>query len=176
MKINSKNKYMGHFAPYIFILILLSSLLFISVKSSKDYIVLKNKSGNYLEIIEIKNDVFFRINFRHSVNKGLVIEEFDIDLNDNKIRLKKGSFESYGAGMLDSIENKMEFIDDKDMNVISFDYVWQDSVSYTSGGIAKHKLIYEDNIVDFFELNPYKSIKISVEKLSVLKRILLLWR
>ena len=43
------------------------------------------------------------VGFRHSVNKGLIREVYRLDPENRLITLEEGYFQSYGAGMIDTI-------------------------------------------------------------------------
>lgn len=160
----------GQRAPYIFIAGLIIILLF-SIK--KDFIVFSNKSGEILGALPAVSDEF-RVEFRHSVNKGMVIENYRIDFSKNKIYLYKAEFESYGAGMLDEVDETMKFYTNDKMQIVEFSENWIDNVSYLPAGIAKHTFYYSDNKIDFYKNWGSEGIKISVMDLNFIQS--LKWR
>lgn len=155
----------GQKAPYIFIAVLFITLLF-SIK--KDYIVFSDKSGEILGVLPAVADEF-RVEFRHSVNKGMVIENYRIDISKNRIYLYKAEFESYGAGMLDEVDETMKFYTNDKMQVVEFSENWIDSVSYLPAGIAKHTFYYADNEIDFYKNWGSQGIKISISDLNFIQ-------
>lgn len=165
-----KNKIKGQKAPYIFISIIfiLIIIIFLLLSIKKDYVVLSSKSGDILAILPYKSDEF-RVEFRHSVNKGMVIENYRIDFEKNKFYLYKAEFESYGAGMLDEVDETMKFYTNDKMQVVEFSENWIDSVSYLPAGIARHIFYYGDNEIDFYKNWGSEGIRISILDLNFLQ-------
>lgn len=165
-RMSNKIKRWGLFALSVFLLGILALLPF------RNAIILTGDSG-ILTKIPLKADDFFEVEFRHSVNKGLVIERFEVDLGDQSLSLVTGWFESYGAGMMDSITAEMKISQDRDMMRIDFPPVHQELVVYRSAGIAGHRLIYEGKAFPFHERWGEQAIRISVGRMSLLDQLLL---
>ena len=127
-------------------------------------IILKDAKGKTLAEIPLGEADYFEVEFRHSVNKGLVRERYHIDSADNTISLETGWFESYGAGMMDTISEDMVMTEEDDMLRIDFPEQKLPYITYRSAGIANHKMTYQDNEIYFFEKWPYQSIQISIDK------------
>lgn len=163
MKISKKSQ-VGLIA--LSVLIGLSAFVFVNF-SKEDCIVLKDDKDKVLMKIPLDETDFFEVEFRHSVNKGLVRERYRINQEEQAISLSTGWFENYGAGMMDTIGDDMVMTEDGDMLKIEFPEQSLPYVIYRSAGIADHKLNYHGREIRFFEKWPYQSIKISVEKLTI---------
>ncbi len=130
-------------------------------------LVLETREGKFLKVYSLNEGDYFEITFRHSVNKGLITERYQLDRQDGTIFLKYGWFENYGAGMMDTIEPNMKMTQDGDRLRIEFAQNKVENVKFASAGIANHNFIYGDNKVNFFENYPYKTITIGIKKLSI---------
>lgn len=134
-------------------------------------ISLKDQEGKLLQVIPLQEKDYFEIEFRHSVNRGLVQERYEIDRAACSIYLSTGWFENYGAGMMDTLGEGMVMTEDGDSLKIDFPKQEMTSVTYRSAGIANHTMTYGDTTIHFFENWPYQSITISIEKTNLLHRI-----
>ncbi len=132
-----------------------------------DKLVLETKDGKLLKSYNLNESDYFEITFRHSVNKGLITERYQLDKHSGLIFLKYGWFENYGAGMMDTIDENMKMIQDGDRLRIEFPENKVKSVNFASAGIANHIFTYGNNEFNFFENYPYKTINISIKKLSI---------
>lgn len=130
-------------------------------------LVLETKEGKLLKSYSLNEGDYFEITFRHSVNKGLITERYQLEKSEGLIFLKYGWFENYGAGMMDTIDENMKLIQDGNRLRIEFPQNKVQSVNFASAGIANHVFIYGDNEFNFFENCPYKTINISIKKLSI---------
>ena len=128
---------------------------------------LRTSDGELVSSFSPDNGAYFDIQFRHSVNKGLITERYFLDTDTGKINLTSGWFESYGAGMMDTIDENMKMTEDGDSLRIDFPSNWIESVNFASAGIANHVFIYGENKLRLYELRPYKTINISIEKTSL---------
>lgn len=134
-------------------------------------LVLSGRDGEILKSYSIKTADYFDITFRHSVNKGLITERYELNKNDNTIFLTYGWFENYGAGMMDTIDENMKMTPDGDMLKIEFPKKEVQSVKFASAGIANHIFIYGDEKFNLFENYPYKTIDIGIKKISLIQLI-----
>ncbi len=125
-----------------------------------------NKNGDILKSIDASSADSFEISFKHSVNKGIVREEYHINELNNSFYLKNAWFESYGAGMLDEIPKNVKMTEDGDFLKLEFQKENLSSVSYAAAGFAGHKLKIKNNVIDLFELSPYKTIIIKIEHIT----------
>lgn len=137
----------------------------------KDSICLRDENAKILLQVPVKNRETFDIQFRHSVNKGMIVERYEVDTKEGKIALVTGFFESYGAGMLDTVPENVKFKEENGMMRLDFEPVFQDDVIYRSAGIANHEFICGEKRYRLFDISPYKAINISVEKMSIIKYI-----
>lgn len=160
----------GHIAPCVFVIAIISIFLY-----KVPYLTLSDRYDNILYLSSIISDEI-KISFRHSVNKGMVIETYIIDKNSNKIFLDKAEFESYGAGMLDEIEDDMVFSTNEKMQIIKYKKKLENNVTYMAAGIAKHIFEYNNDVIDLYEKFGNSSIKIEVKKLNYIEYIFNKWR
>ncbi|MGB5823354.1 MAG: DUF1850 domain-containing protein [Proteocatella sp.] len=151
------NKQMGLRVLSVLLLILL--LLFVPFLERLN---LKTRDGEFIESYSLENSDYFDVKFRHSVNKGMVIERYELDKENKLIYLKSGWFESYGVGMMDTLDETMKMVEDGDMYRIDFAQNKVKSVNYASAGIARHVFTYGKNEISFYEVCPYKTINISI--------------
>ena len=151
-------------------LIALSVLIIIFLSFNFPFItrlVLESKDGKCIKSYSLNKGEYFEINFNHSVNKGYITERYQLDKNDDSIYLKYGWFENYGAGMMDTIDDTMEMIEDENRLRIEFPERRLRNVKFSSAGIANHILVYGDEKFDFFKQYPYKTITIGLKKISI---------
>ncbi len=114
------------------------------------------------------------VDFTHSVNKGRIREVYRINPAARRLTLEKGYFQSYGAGMLDTLEDTdgMNFRQEGDFFVLDFKPDWQKSIRYIGGNIARHVFVYGEDRVDVGELYPRKAFSVSVSRRSLLQKLL----
>ncbi len=157
----------------IFLPILLFALLIILawLIPIKTELVLSDKNGTVLKVIDVASNQDFEISFKHSVNKGIVREKYHINSFEDSFYLQTGWFESYGAGMLDQIPEDVKMSEDGQFLRLDFPQKNLSSVSYAAAGFAGHKLQLADTVIDFFELNPYKTIIIKVKHRTLISMI-----
>lgn len=159
MRLNKRQK------SVFMLLCIILSLSFVYGNSNQEYqILLRDDDGVVEKRISLGEEDYFDVVFRHSVNRGLIIERYTFDREGQKISLTSAWFENYGAGMMDAIEEGMSMVEDGNMLRIDFPDWPLSSITYRSGGIANHKFIYEDQTIDFFEEWPYKAVTIGLEK------------
>lgn len=132
---------------------------------------LKTRDGEFIKSYSLKNGNYFEVHFRHSVNKGLIIERYQLDKKSGLIYLKNGWFENYGAGMMDTIDEDMKIFDDGNMMRIDFPENKIESVNFASAGIADHTFIYGKNRISLYEEYPYKTINFGIEDTSYIEII-----
>lgn len=144
--------------------------LLVFVPSRLD-LVIKNKKNKVLERIPVGNAQYFDISFRHSVNRGEIIERYRIDGKTRTFYLETGWFESYGAGMMDSLAEGVEMSEEG--RYLRLDFPRKDlrEVSYAAAGIANHRLEMGKNRLYLFEANPYKTDIIFLDRSSLFERI-----
>ena len=128
---------------------------------------LRTADGGIVSSFSTENGDYFDIQFRHSVNKGLITERYFLDKATGRICLTSGWFENYGAGMMDTIDEGMNMTEDGDRLRIDFPQRWIDSVNFASAGIANHIFMYGNDKLRLYELRPYKTINIRIEKTSL---------
>lgn len=133
-----------------------------------DRLVLETRNHEILKSYSLKKGDYFDIKFRHSVNKGLIIERYMLNKKDGLIFLEYGWFENYGAGMMDTIDEDMKMEADGDLLKITFPKEEIKSVKFAAAGIANHIFIYGDEEFNLFDNCPYKTIDIGIKKLSLL--------
>lgn len=152
---------------YLLIVLIVLFLLFAPLIPAS--IVLS--SGNLVIYESFIGSDICEITFRHSVNKGLVREVYVLSSDMLMLTLKTGYNESFGAGMIDTIETAqgLNFRKEGNWFVLDFPENWKKEVHYIGGNIAKHRFLYEDTAVDIGDLRSQKPFAISVEKRSLLK-------
>lgn len=141
-------------------------IIILSFMPATQRLNLRTADGGIVSSFSTENGDYFDIQFRHSVNKGLITERYFLDTDTGKINLTSGWFESYGAGMMDTIDENMKMTEDGDSLRIDFPSNWIESVNFASAGIANHVFIYGENKLRLYELRPYKTINISIERTS----------
>lgn len=158
---NKQMKQMGLRALSVLLLVVLLLLVPFSERLN-----LRTRDGELIESYSLKNGDYFDVKFRHSVNKGMVIERYELDRANGLIYLKSGWFESYGVGMMDTLDETMTMVEDGNMYRIDFEQNKVKSVNYASAGIARHVFIYGKKQILLYEVCPYKTINISMENTS----------
>lgn len=129
---------------------------------------LKSRDAELIKSYSLRNGKYFQIQFRHSVNRGIVVEEYQIHKKDKLINLERGWFENYGAGMMDTLGEGMTMTEDSNMLRIDFPENMVESVNFAAAGIANHIFTYGDKQIALYEEYPYKTINIRVEKQNYL--------
>lgn len=114
------------------------------------------------------------VDFRHSVNKGLIREVYRLDPENKLITLEEGYFQNYGAGMIDTVYDTadMNFRQEGDFYILDFKPEWKASIGYIGGNIAGHIFKYGDDMLEIGTLRPKQPFSISISRRSVLKRLL----
>lgn len=113
--------------------------------------------------------------FRHSVNKGLVREIYRLDAEQCRIALVQSYNQSFGAGMLDTVEDTAQYnfrSDGGEYYIMDFPAIWQEQINYIGGNIAGHTFFYEEDILPIGEERPKQPFRISVQKRSLLEKVL----
>ncbi|RPF43207.1 uncharacterized protein DUF1850 [Hydrogenoanaerobacterium saccharovorans] len=114
----------------------------------------------------------FEVQFRHSVNKGLIREVYKIDAERLTITLDKGYFESYGAGMIDTVPPEVTYSSDEQFVILDFADHYRHQIDYTAGIVSQHMFYYEDKSLVLYKLAPRKPVAITVRKASAVQRLL----
>lgn len=153
------------------ILLLLFTIALILFVPSKLSLVVQDKSGRDVSILPVENASYFEVSFRHSVNKGMIMERYEMDLEQKTFYLKTGWFQSYGAGMMDSVVEGVQMTEEGDFLRLDFPKKELHQVSYAAAGIANHKLSIGENEIFLFEENPYKTSIISLQRTSLFQRL-----
>ena len=156
----SKIRRWGLPALSVFFFILLAGLVPI-----KNGIVLQGDRG-ILTKIPIESGDYFEMQFRHSVNRGLVIERYEVDGESRSLSLVTGWFESYGAGMTDTIDDGMKISEDRGMLRIDFPSQEMKQVVYRPAGIAGHRLMVGEKNFLIYEHWGGQAVRISVGRLN----------
>ncbi|MEG1849362.1 MAG: DUF1850 domain-containing protein [Oscillospiraceae bacterium] len=114
------------------------------------------------------------VDFRHSVNKGLIREVYRIDPDHRRITLERSYNQSFGAGMLDTVPDTegLNFHQEGDYYRMDFPVNWQSEIRYIGGSIAGHTFVYDGKTLDLGAKHPRKAFIISVERRSLLGRLL----
>lgn len=102
------------------------------------------------------------VDFRHSVNKGMIREIYQINREQCQLALKTGYFENYGAGMLDTVPDHVGFREEDGYLVLDFPLQYKDSFTYRAGPEAGHTILYGTDVLPIYQMIPMKSFKISV--------------
>lgn len=131
-------------------------------------------SGGKIRYEKIITSTECEVGFRHSVNKGLIREVYRLDPKNKLITLEEGYFQSYGAGMIDTIYETadMNFRQEGDFYILDFKPEWKASIGYIGGNIAGHTFTYGDDIIEIGKLYPRQSFSISISRRSIFKRLL----
>lgn len=152
-------------------LLLLCTIALILLVPSELSLVIQNKNGNNIAILPIEDASYFEVTFRHSVNKGLITERYEMDLDNRTFYLKTGWFESYGAGMMDSLAEGVKMTEEGKFLRLDFPKQELQQVSYAAAGIANHKLSIGNHEIFLFQKNPYKTSIISLKRTNLVQRI-----
>lgn len=109
----------------------------------------------------------FTVTFTHSANKGQITESYRF--LDSGFTLETGTFESYGAGMLDQLPEGVTMQNEGDRMRVFFplDPMWE--LSMIPGSIANHTLSGEGYSVNLAELSAYSGIVIRHESVSIVE-------
>lgn len=135
-------------------------------------------SKNLVLFEQIIDDSFCEIVFRHSANKGLVREVYLLSASRCMLTLHTAYNQSFGAGMTDTLETVegLNFRSENGWFVLDFPAEWRSEINYIGGDIAGHQFIYKDNVIRLGELYSQKPFTLSVEKRSIIGRLLKLRR
>lgn len=150
--------------------ILMAVLLFAPVWGTS----LVLSSGEQVLFEKKVTDDVCEVKFRHSVNKGLIREVYRIDPENKKIALVQSFNQSFGAGMLDTVEDTAPFdfrFNGTDYYVMDFPAEWQNQINYIGGNIAQHVFIYQDAVVNVGLEHPKKPFSISARQRSLFKKL-----
>lgn len=135
------------------------------------HITIRTKEGELLRSLVLE-EYQFRVSFLHSVNRGLVVEEYTVFPNTLHFYLSVGKFESFGAGMLDEVPSNTSLEYDDTFLIVRFPLeATQSEVFYASAGIANHTVSSGKREIQLFEVNPNKTSVLSVERRSILDTI-----
>ena len=123
---------------------------------------------------EFVDDRHFEVGFRHSINKGYVREIYRIDPKTCRLTLEKGYYQSFGAGMIDTVQDSegLNFRREGDYYVLDFPPNWQKKIPYIGGNIAGHIFIYDGDEIPFGTLYPRQPFTIFVKRRSILEWII----
>lgn len=113
----------------------------------------------------------FTVSFTHSANKGQVTESYRF-LEHNKFTLSEGTFESYGAGMLDQLPNNVTMEDNGDNLLLHFPEQPVGELDIIPGEIASQVLVGNGYSVNLSQISAYEQIKISRENMTLLQLFL----
>lgn len=152
-------------------LFLLSLILFLFFFPLKTSLCIRQKNGELIRYYDLKHQDYFQIEFCHSVNKGLIKERYSIDFSSCDFYLKTAWFESYGAGMLDSVPEDVVIQEEGSFLRLDFPVKRLKYIAYAAAGIANHKIIVGSDEIELFNINPYKTSFITVEKMSIFDQI-----
>lgn len=136
--------------------------------------LLVTSSGTLLYEQTVKADTC-EVMFRHSVNKGLIREIYRIDSKNCRIALVQSYNQSFGAGMLDTVEDTAPFhfrSDGGQYYIMDFPAIWQEQINYIGGNIAGHVFSYQDDVIHIGEERPKQPFRISVKKRSIVDKVL----
>lgn len=150
---------------------MLSLILFLFFFPLKTNLCIRCRKGNLIKYYDLSHSTYFQIEFCHSVNRGLVKERYSIDFKSLEFYLETAWFENYGAGMLDSVPTGVTIREEGDFLKLDFPEMRLKSIAYAAAGIANHKIIVGDEEIELFQINPYKSSFITVEKMSIFDQI-----
>ncbi len=154
----------------IFLLLIL--VFFIFMLPIRTDLLITTTDGELVKSVTVKDTDYFEVSFRHSVNKGLVIEKYHINRFRNSFYLETGWFESYGAGMLDELPENVEMTDDGKFLKLDFPKENLTNVWYSAAGFAGHKIKVGDTTLDLFEINPYKKSEIKIRQITIFKTLI----
>lgn len=108
----------------------------------------------------------FAVTFTHSANKGQITENYNF-LSDGAFALKTGTFESYGAGMLDQLPKGVTMQDEGDRLRLYFPPSPMSELPMIPGEIANHILSGDGYEVNLAKLSAYHRIIIRHETVSI---------
>lgn len=153
------------------VLLLLPLFLFVCLVPLISHVTIRSREGILLQSIRLEKNLFY-VTFKHSVNKGQVIEIYTVNPKTNSFYLSEGKFENFGAGMLDDVPKDAVLRYDNTFLVITFQKKGEQSqVLYGAAGIANHLLCSGLTCVSLYDINPNKTSVISIEKRSILDTI-----
>lgn len=112
----------------------------------------------------------FTITFTHSANKGQITESYRF-LREGGFTLETGTFESYGAGMLDQLPQGVTMEDEGDRLRLFFPPAPMQELSMIPGAIASHTLSGEGYSLNLANLSAYSGIVIRCESISVVEML-----
>ena len=128
-------------------------------------------SGGRVLYAKFVGDRQLEVSFRHSINKGYVREIYRIYPETCRLTLEQGRFQSFGAGMIDTVQTSegLNFRQEGDYYVLDFPPDWQEAVSYIGGDIAGHVLHYGGEEIPFGTHYPRQPFTLKVVRRSILE-------
>lgn len=131
---------------------------------------IKTSDGHQMLWIQTGNPTGFTVDYTHSANKGRVTESYHC-LAGGGFTLATATFESYGAGMLDTLPDGVTMEDMGDHKKLTFPENPVQGLTMIPGQIAKQKLYCGLSEISLAELSPYKRITIRQQNLSLLQAL-----
>lgn len=98
--------------------------------------------------------------YRHSVNKGLVVERFAFDAGQGELWLTTGLFENFGAGMMDTVPDGIQHGFEEGFVRLDFPKNPQPVLRFIPGGEAKQTFRYGGEEVALYELAYHRTVEL----------------
>lgn len=129
-------------------------------------LTLSSAQGELLAAFPASGGETFEVSFRHSVNKGTVIERYSVDWQSRTLWLQTGLFENYGAGMMDTVEDGVVHVFEDGYIRLDFPPDPQRQVRYIPGGEARHLFTYGPHTIKLYELSYHRPVVIQPKRVS----------
>lgn len=155
--------------PAFSVLIVMTGFLLLGLKMTAPP-ELQIWSGEQLRYCAPYEQNAVEVTFRHSVNHGVIREIYHLDPESHQLALDLGYFESYGAGMLDTLPEEVKMHEDGNFLVLEFPLEFQESITYRAGPTAGHRLIYGESQLRLSEIMPMKAFEIRLGTASFGRR------
>ena len=156
--------------PILSVILAAAAALVLCLPLLPSVLTVHSRDGRLLWFSRAAGDGF-TVSFTHSANKGQITENYRF-LANGGFTLETGTFESYGAGMLDQLPEGVTMQDEGDRLRVTFPPAPMEELSMIPGEIADHTLSGTGYSLSLATLSAYSGIVIRYGSASVLELLL----
>lgn len=156
--------------PILSVILAAAAALLLCLPLLPSVLTVRSRDGRLLWFSRSAGDGF-TVSFTHSANKGQITENYRFLTNGGFV-LETGTFESYGAGMLDQLPEGVTMQDEGDRLRVTFPPAPMEELSMIPGEIADHTLSGAGYSLSLAKLSAYSGIVIRYGSASVLELLL----
>jgi len=127
------------------------------------------RSGDYIASIPVSKGDSIYLSYRHSVNKGEVVDRFLID-SDGSLVLTGSVFESFGAGMSDGFDEGIQMKRGAEGLELEGLHLRLGSLRVAVGSVANHRLRVGKKEIKLASIaEPLRFIDIAYKKIPLIR-------